>query len=70
MGKPLPILHELRVDAVLTGEPEQSLRAVLEVLAQDMVLGTLGPAEGEVEDAVPRHDPAGVGQTFLDDLEG
>jgi hypothetical protein len=36
---------------------------------QHLVLGALGPVEGEVEEAVRLHDPPDVRQALLDDLD-
>ena len=41
-----------RAEAVPLGEGHQGLGAVVEVLAQHLVLGALGAVEGEVEEAV------------------
>ena len=56
-------------EAVLGGESDERLGPVVEVLAQHVVLGALGPVEGEVEEAARRHDPADVGEALVDHLD-
>jgi hypothetical protein len=63
-------LHELAGQAVPAGQRHQGFGPVVEVLAQHMVLGALGPVEGEVEEAARLHDPADVRQALVDDLDG
>jgi hypothetical protein len=66
----LPVVHEPRVQAVPGGQGGQRLGAVVEVLAQHLMLGALGPVEGEVEEAVGSHDPRDGAQALVDDLDG
>src|SRR5580692_6760421 len=61
----LPVLHELAGQAVLGGECDEGLGAVVEVLVQDLVLGAFGAVEGEVEEGVRPHDAANVGQALV-----
>jgi hypothetical protein len=63
-----PVLHQLPGQAVPPGQRHQGLGPVVEVLAQHVVLGALGPVEGEVEEAARLHDPADVRQALVDDL--
>src|ERR1700677_1255843 len=56
----LPVGHELAGQAVLGGECDEGLGAVVEVLVQDLVLGAFGAVEGEVEEGIRLHDPADV----------
>jgi hypothetical protein len=66
----LPVLHEPRVQPVPVGQGDQRLGPVIEVLAQHVMLGALGPVEGEVEEAVGGHDPPDGAQALVDDLDG
>ena len=69
MWKFFPVCHELSGQAVPAGQRHQGLGPVVEVLAQHLVLGALGPVEGEVEEAVRLHDPPDVRQALLYDLD-
>jgi hypothetical protein len=64
-----PVRHELTGQAVPAGQRHERLGPVVEVLAQHVVLGSLGPVEGEVEEAARLHDPSDVRQALLDDLD-
>jgi hypothetical protein len=59
MREVFPVFHELSGQAVPDGQRHQGLGPVVEVLAQHVVLGTLGPVEGEVEEdrQKPIHGP-------------
>src|SRR5216117_3915601 len=50
MRELFPVCHELSGQAVPPGQRHQRLGLVVEVLAQHVVLGALGPVEGEVEE--------------------
>jgi hypothetical protein len=65
-----PVVHEPRPQAVPGGQVDQRLGPVVEVLAQHLVLGALGPVEGEVEEPVRGHDPPDGAQALVDDLDG
>ena len=65
----LPVCHELSGKAVLGGQRHQGFGPVVEVLAQDVMLGAFGAVEGEVEEGGGLHDPPDTGQALLDDLE-
>ena len=69
MRKFFPVCHELSGQAVPVGQGHQGLGPVVEVFAQHLVFGALGPVEGEVEEAVWLHDPPDVRQALLDDLD-
>lgn len=69
MPELFPVFHELPGQAVPPGQGHQGLGPVVEVLAQHLVLGALGPVEGEVEEAGRLHDPADVRQALVDDLD-
>ncbi len=62
MRKFFPVCHELSGQAVPVGQRHQGLGPVVEVLAQHLVLGALGPVEGEVEETARLHDPPDVRQ--------
>src|ERR1022692_2824424 len=65
----IPVSHESRLKAMLGGERDQGLGPVVEVLMQHVMLGPLGPVEGEVEEPARRQDPADVGQALIDHLD-
>jgi hypothetical protein len=70
MRKFFPVCHELSGQPVPVSQPHQGLGPVVEILAQHLVLGALGPVEGEVEETVRLHHPPDVRQALLDDLDG
>ena len=51
------------------GQVDQSLGAVVEVLAQDLMLGALGGSKVKSKNPAGNHDPADVGEALLDDLD-
>src|ERR1017187_3642120 len=65
----LPVVHERRFEAVLGRESDERLRPVIEVLAQDVMLGTVGPVEGEVKEAARCHDPPDVPEALVDHFD-
>lgn len=61
----LPVRHGTGGETVFPRQRDQGLRAVVEVLAEHLVLLALGAVEGEVEPAARREHPPDVGQALL-----
>ena len=64
-----PVGHELPGQAVAAGQRHEGLGPVVEVLAEHVVLGAVGPVEGEVEEAAGLHHPSDVREALLDNFD-
>jgi hypothetical protein len=63
-----PVGHELAGQAVAAGQRHEGLGPVVEVFAQHVVLGAVGPVEGEVEEAAGLHHSSYVREALLDNF--
>src|SRR5215469_14295065 len=61
-----PVRHVLGRQAMPLRQVYQSLRAVVEVLTQHLVLSAFGAVEREVKEPARRHDPSYVSEALLD----